>query len=181
MNVYVYACTCWSQSVWRSWVSFHRNECRPDTSRCAPRICMCLQWWNYNHMPLCFLVWLFLNRCSGDLNSALCCPFLHDQYLLSKIQCFDLSFLISIINIQEKFYHIGDWLCQTERLQKKNPGFPHLPSYHPHHFYNHNWCQKSNDSFIQILDMNWFHCINLDYQSLLIPMALFPIVAWLVE
>lgn len=128
MNVYVYACTCWSQSVWRSWVSFHRNECRPDTSRCAPgSVCVC----SGGIITTChyvFLVWLFLNRCSGDLNSALCCPFLHDQYLLSKIQCFDLSFLISIINIQEKFYHIGDWLCQTERLQKKKiQAFPIFP------------------------------------------------------
>lgn len=134
-------------------------------------------------MLQCFwLVGCFLSlSCVLGMNSSLCCPFckastlLIDRYLLSKIQCFDLNFLISVINIQENFIlktiklrdcNIYIYINTYTHTHIKSKAFSH--HCYSHHFCNHNWCQKGNGRFIQILFMSWLHWVNLDYEGLLL-------------
>lgn len=63
-------------------------------------------------------IWLYLMWCNWSHILLYCCFSLCSVDIqMSKIQCFELSFLISIINIQEKFYHSG--YCHIEGLQKQ--------------------------------------------------------------
>lgn len=179
-------CTCVSQSVWRSGIiaqeSVYLIFLNILLACCLPlfflgwlakepqgSVCVC----SGGIATTCCNVFLFdcflSLSCVPGMNSSLCCPFckavtfLIDRYLLSKIQCFDLNFLISIINIQENFI-----ILKTEGLRYIYKAFYHLSCYHPFHFYSHNWCQKGNGRFIQILAMSYLHCVNLDYEGLLL-------------
>ena len=78
------ACTCVSQSVWRFGIIAQESVCLIFLNillacglplfffrlAClgASGICLCLQWWNCNHMLQWFLVWLFFIfiMCSRD-------------------------------------------------------------------------------------------------------------------